>query len=125
MSRLLTCCFLVVSFFLTGCNRQDTEALTRIANKIHSRSEVASSAVQANAAASWNVVGEPSLDVRVAGRLRWDKELSGLAIEVVNTANGIELRGQVQTMEQRRRAMMIADTTAGVTSVTDSLTQYE
>jgi osmotically-inducible protein OsmY len=112
----------VIALLFAGCNRQDTEALTRIGKKVQHRTEVLTGAIKTNAASSWHAVGDPGIEVRVAVRLRWDAELTGAAIEVHMQGNVIQLRGTVQSLEQRRRAIMVAETTLGVESVTDELT---
>ena len=61
----------------------------------------------------------------MAARLRWDKQLADTAIEVVPAGAGVELRGKVRNLEQRRRAVMLADSTAGVEGVKDSLVESE
>jgi osmotically-inducible protein OsmY len=108
-----------------GCNRQDTEALTRIGKKVQARAEVVTGDMKINAASSWQAVGDYGIDGRVAARLRWDRELAGAAIQVVHVSDGVELRGTVHDYEQHRRAVMIAETTTGVEGVKDSLTEEQ
>jgi osmotically-inducible protein OsmY len=123
MAKRLPHGLLLFTLLLCGCNRQDTDALMRISQKVQARTEVVTGAVQSTAASSWHVVGDLGVEMRVAARLRWDKELADLALEVLPCGSGVELRGKVRNLEQRRRAVMIADTTAGVDGVKDSLTE--
>ena len=117
--------WLLVALLLAGCNRQDTEALTRIGQKVQARTEAVTGDLKSTAAASWHTVGELGVEARVAARLRWDKELAGAAIDVLPSGTGVELRGKVATFEQRRRAVMLAESTVGVEGVKDSLVESE
>jgi hypothetical protein len=106
---------------LAGCNRQDTEALTRLGKKLANRTEVVGSDLKILAVSSWQAEHEPGLASRVAARLRWDKLLADTPIEVQTTDTIVELRGRVRDLEQRRRAVMLAESTAGVEGVRDAL----
>ena len=110
---------------LAGCNRQDTEALARIGKRIAARAEALTGDVRSSAACGWQGPQESGVEGRVAARLRWDKQLPDTAIEVVPAGAGVELRGKVRNLEQRRRAVMLADSTAGVEGVKDSLVESE
>jgi osmotically-inducible protein OsmY len=61
------------------------------------------------------------LDLRVSARLRWDKTLSEAPIDVQTNGAVVELRGKVRDLTQRRRAVELAGTTAGVEKVNDLL----
>ena len=116
--------FLPLVLLLPGCNQQDTGALSRIAKKVQQRSEQLTGELGASAASGVSGVTDQlprGLEGRVAQRLRWDSELGGSAIDVVGTSEGVELRGRVRTLAQRRRALMLAESTAGVTAVIDRL----
>jgi hypothetical protein len=64
----------------------------------------------------------PGIASRVSGRLRWDKMLADVPIEVVQIQAGeVELRGTVTHPDQKRRALELAESTAGVDRVADSL----
>jgi osmotically-inducible protein OsmY len=126
MNTLRTCHWLVLALALAaGCNRQDTEALTRIGKKIVARSEAVTSDLKTSAATSWQAVQEGSPESRVAARLRWDKPLADSAVDVQAAGNGVELRGSVRDLEQHRRAVMLAESTVGVESVKDSLVESD
>src|SRR5438105_2951501 len=106
--------WLFLALLLAGCNKQDTEALTRIGKKVQARTEMVTGNLKSSAATSWHTMGEFGAEVRVAARLRWDKELAGASIDVLPFGTGVELRGKVLGFEQRRRAVMLAESTAGV-----------
>jgi len=116
---------LLLALALTGCNRQDTEALVRIGKKLQNRTEVVTGDVKSNAAASWQTVGETGVEGRVAARLRWDKELEGTNLQVLPSGSGVEISGKVRNLEQRQRALMLAQSTAGVEGVKDSLIETD
>ncbi len=113
--------FVILVLLLAGCNRQDTESLTSIVKKVQTRTEAVTGDLKTGAASSWHVTAELGVEGRVAARLRWDKELADVTIEVLACGAGVELRGNVNNLDQRRRAVMLADTTAGVEGVKDSL----
>jgi hypothetical protein len=66
----------------------------------------------------WN--GLP-LDARVSSRLRSDKKLTDVSIQVRASGGIVELRGTVADLSQRRRAVELAETTVGVENVLDAL----
>jgi osmotically-inducible protein OsmY len=107
-----------------GCNRQDTEALTRIGKKLVSRADSITGDLQSRANTSWHTSGlDLDLEGRVAARLRWDKQLADTPLEVEASGGVVELRGQVRDLDQHRRAIMLAESTAGVEGVKDSLVE--
>jgi len=60
---------------------------------------------------------------RVYSRLRWDKALAQSAIDVdVEDDSSVVLRGRVDTVETRNRAVQLAEDTVGVEQVLDQLT---
>jgi osmotically-inducible protein OsmY len=115
--------WLIPILVLAGCNRQDTDALGRIAKKVENRAVAVTSDLKTSAASSWSIAADPDLTSRVLARLHWDKQLADQSIEVVAAANGVELRGKVQSFEQHSRAMMLANSTTGVQEVKDSLVE--
>jgi osmotically-inducible protein OsmY len=125
MSKTRHACWLLLALMPAGCNHQDTEALTRIGKKVQTQTEMVTGQVKTNAASSWHAVGDFGADVRVATRLRWDKDLADLSIDVLASGTGVELRGKVFNLDQRRRAVMLAETTTGVVGVKDSLVESE
>jgi hypothetical protein len=111
---------------LAGCNRQDTEALERIGRKVVARAEPLSGEVKNSAAAHWQGTHhEVGLDARVAARLRWDKQLADITVEVKAVGNIVEVTGKVRNLDQRRRVTMLAESTTGVEGVRDLLEESE
>ena len=118
-------CWLLL-LMLAGCNRQDTDALQRIHRKVVARVEPWSGEVKNSATAQWHGSGqELGLDARVLNRLRWDKKLAGVTIEVKAVGNIVEVSGNVRDLEQRRRVVMLAESTMGVEGVRDLLVETE
>jgi hypothetical protein len=108
-----------------GCSRQDTESLAGIGRKLADRAAVATASCRArfdglNTGAAGN-----SIQDKVTRRLRWEKVLADIPIEVTATGDEIELKGTVKNAEQRTRATELAEATVGVTRVLVSLTVTE
>lgn len=102
----------------TGCTEQDAGAMTRIGKKL---AGVAGD-LKEHLGSGWQgVYGGMGVEARVAARLHWDKSLSDASIHVKATGAEVELKGTVQTQEQKRRAVDLAETTAGVERVDDAL----
>jgi hypothetical protein len=106
-----------------GCNREDAERLARASRRGLMNIEAVVSGA-ASGLPGWQ--GTPNLPdgglaARVAARLRWDKALADVPIEVQSQGGVVELRGKVRDLTQRRRAIEIAETTAGVERVNDQL----
>lgn len=101
-----------------GCSRQDTECLGNIGRRLLAKTETWS----ADFKASWKGrYPGPSLGSRVGSRLRWDKMLSEVPIDVQVHGGDIELVGTVPSPEHKQRAVALAETTTGVANVIDSL----
>jgi osmotically-inducible protein OsmY len=115
--------FLCVSLFImtaVGCNRQDTECLSRIGKKVAAHASRRTADAGSKFEFAWHKK-EPSLQDKVQERLRWENTLSDVTFEVIVKDKEVELKGTVKTPEQRQRATELADTTAGVSKVIDSI----
>ena len=113
---------LALAALATGCSRQDTERLARIGKRVAARAEALTADCKAGLGTSWSGAG-PAVGVgaRVSARIRWDKDLAGLTIQVHATGSAVELKGTVRELAQRRRAVELAETTLGVEKVNDQL----
>jgi hypothetical protein len=110
----------------TGCNRQDTECLSRIGSKIaaHTKKNTATLGTQVDA--GWlGAKREPTLQEKVQDRLRYENTLTEVTFEVAVKDKEVELKGTVKTPQQRLRAVELAETLAGVSKVTDAITVSE
>src|SRR5205823_14092575 len=121
-------CWLVGLFalVLAGCSDQDTERLARVGQKVAGKIHGMAGGADTNLAiglqamrANWS---DASLENRVSARLRWEKQLAEVRVEVKSAGNGvIELKGTVSNLQQRRRAVELAEMTEGVERVVDAL----
>ena len=102
----------VIALGAAGCSQQDTDGLARVGKKIVAQG--ASAAGPLRDRFDSGVRGLASVRERVQSRLQWDKQLADVSIEVHVAAGEVELRGNVKTDEQRRRAVELAEMTLGV-----------
>src|SRR5262249_15234614 len=115
----LACLILLGLGTLAGCNRQDTECLSSMGRKIVDRVSLASAACRQRFDGGFKATKDTkssgdNLHDRVTLRLRWEKALADLPLEVVVSGQDIELKGTVNTPEQRNRAVEVAESTTGV-----------
>jgi hypothetical protein len=109
-------CLLVVA--LAGCNRQDTDCLSRVGRRLLDRAHGATQELRGKLDVGLPVTG---VQERVQQRLRADKALAETAIEVTGQGAEVELKGMVKTRDQRTRAVDLAETTVGVEKLSDVL----
>jgi hypothetical protein len=108
-----------------GCNSDDTERLGRVGHKLAVRAESITGEADGRLNRGWQAMrgelAELALDGRVITRLRWDKNLEGAQIQVTAQDGVLELKGLVRDVNQRRRAVELAESTVGVAKVHDGL----
>jgi hypothetical protein len=115
-----------VAIVAAGCSRQDSQRLARVGKKIVERAEQMAGGTQERLVAGLpNVQESTSLAARVASRLRWDVGVADAEITVHVEGNVVELRGNAESLQQRRRAIELAETTVGVARVVDLLADPE
>jgi hypothetical protein len=111
--------------FAAGCNRQDTECLARIGRKTIGRSAGMTGDFRNCLTSGWqgvcSTLDESSVETRVSARLRWEQSLAESRLEVRLKDGAIELSGTVADLTSRRRAVALAESTAGVSKVVDLL----
>jgi osmotically-inducible protein OsmY len=116
-----------LGLLLCGCNHDDAERLARVSQKAAAHVLAAAPDAGNKLRNGWQGVRggslDAALDARVALRLQWDKDLADTSITVTAVDGVVELKGTVQTLAQRQKAITLAQSTAGVTQVTDSLQQ--
>jgi osmotically-inducible protein OsmY len=118
---------LILGLALTICGcSQDADRLARVFQKTAAKFDGVTEGLRDKLNNGWGAVrssvSETSLDSRVALRLRWDTDMAGADVEVHLVGPGaVELTGAVADLTQRRRAIELAHTTAGVESVVDRL----
>jgi hypothetical protein len=120
--RLILAIVIFSATWSAGCNRQDTDCLSRIGRKLAAHTKRGAGEVGAKVDISWpGSRKEPSLQEKVQDRLRWENTLSDVTLEVNVKDKEIELKGVVKTAQQRLRAIELTETLAGVDKVTDSI----
>jgi hypothetical protein len=115
-----------VALVAAGCNREDSRRLARVGKKIVEKAEQMAGGTQERLVSSLpNVQETTSLAARVASRLRWDVAVADAEITVNVEGNVVELRGNAENLQQRRRAIELAETTVGVARVVDLIVDPE
>jgi osmotically-inducible protein OsmY len=119
------CVPLLVFAVLAGCNQEDAERMARVGRKLTTRAEALTADQDGGLKKGWQAVRDgwqgTTLAGRVAARLRWDKKLADSQIQTSAAGTTVELRGAVHDLEQRRRALDLAESTTGVEKVTNAL----
>jgi osmotically-inducible protein OsmY len=108
----------------SGCSNEDADHLVRV-GKVTAAKVEALTGGNDKLLGGWQAVrsdlNEVGLDARVGIRLRWDKSLADVRIEVHAKDGQVELKGVVNDLAQRRRAVDLAESTAGAEKVNDLL----
>jgi len=117
-----------LALLLAGCEGQDADRLARIGNKVVGKLQTQTGSGQGRLPDSLQSIrgglGEFALDAKVAARLRWDKQLEGMPIQVAGTTAGVvKLSGTVSGFEAHQRAVQLAKSTSGVADVVDELSE--
>jgi osmotically-inducible protein OsmY len=112
--------------FAAGCDGEDAERLARVGRKVNEKFHSLTGGPQEKLSSGWLAMrsnfDDTTLDTRVAVRLRFDKALETASIHVSTVSEGtVELKGKVTDLNQRRRAVEVAQSTVGVNEVRDSL----
>lgn len=107
----------LILLLAAGCNRQDTECLTRIGRKLAAHAKTGTGEIGTKIDLSWAGKREPSLQDKIVDRLRFENTLTEVPFEVRVNGKEIELKGTVKTALQRQRAVELAETVAGVEKV--------
>lgn len=122
--KLRRCAWVLLGLTAIGCGEQDAERLSRIGRLVADRAQVLTAGAN-KLADGWQAMrgdlDDAALDARVSSRLRWDKNLAGVTVEVHAEGSIITLRGAVADVAQRRRAIELAESTAGVEKVNDQM----
>ena len=99
--------------------------MVRVGRKLTAQTEALTADQGGGLNKGWQTVRngwqETTLAGRVAARLHWDKNLADAQIQASAMGNTVELKGTVRDLDQRRRAVELAETTTGVDKVTDVL----
>ncbi len=116
---------LALLLLAAGCDGQDADHLARVSRKALARAGYLSGHTDDRPPSGWQAVqaslDEVTIDARVSARLRWDKNLAGVTIQTRAAGTVVELYGNVRDLNQRRRAVELAESTTGVEKVVDQL----
>ncbi len=113
--------FLIVLINQTGCNRNDAECLSRAGQKVAVHAKGNFSEIGGKVDVSWpGVRREPTLHEKIHDRLRFDKLMKDATLEVHVKDKEVELKGTIANLEQRQRAIELAESVVGVEKVTDA-----
>ena len=108
-----------------GCSGEDADRLARVGRKVVARLETLTGNADGKLTKGLQALrgewDQAPVDGRVAARLRWDRALAALRLEVSSEGGVVTLRGTVQDLAQRRRAVELAESTTGVQRVVDAL----
>lgn len=113
---------------LTACNRQDTKHLAKVGEIVQSRGKETLEDIHAQHLSEFSinsVMTSSLIAGRVRSRLQLDQALQKTEIEVIPNGEEVELKGKVNTLAQRQRAVDLAKTTLGVNGVIDKITVEE
>ncbi len=119
----------ITLLILSGCNQKDKEKLGNIGRMVGSKMETAILDIKEELLKKRGKSSQPTKNVnfnsetaqKVSERLNNDSELKDSKIEVSEVNQTIVLKGRVGDLQQKRRAVNIAETTVGVKSVQDLL----
>lgn len=115
-----------LALFIAGCSDADAEKLRKVGDKTYDRAallaqqtfdELGRTLLEKHATPA----AEPDAVSRVQMRLKWDRDLSGLSLHVVQSAESITLSGTVKSPAQKEKAIALAEQTTGVSAITDEL----
>lgn len=112
---------MLMLLFSAGCSRQDADALGRIGNRLLERFQQSTGGMRDKLQGSIQEIGKSGIRDRVHARVMNDRLLQGLPIEIAARDTEVELKGTLKTVDQKRRAIDLAESTDGVSKVIDSL----
>jgi osmotically-inducible protein OsmY len=108
-----------------GCQKQDTDKLAKLGRNLLDRAESFAGEVRQALPGEWKnlpvALDTLGVEARVAARLRWERGLGELPIRVEASGATVVLHGAVRDEAQRRKAVELAEATAGVEKVEDRL----
>jgi hypothetical protein len=117
MTRTLLRALLLIPLS-TGCDPQDSERLARVGRVVTTKVQ-ALAPQRTPFAESIGLNQNP--EERVRSRIRSDRYLSALPIDVSADGGTVRLKGSVDQEVLKRRAVEIAESTVGVDKVIDEL----
>jgi len=116
----------VIGGALAGSNRTDADILTRVGRTTAAKVKAVMPDTSALAGPLVALAPPDLMPVadRVRVRIKTDKLMDGATVGASATADGkVTLTGEVKSADQRLRAVELAQSTAGVTSVENKITE--
>jgi hypothetical protein len=113
-----------------GCSGGDADRLARVWHRVGARLLALTGGVRQRLTDGWTTIQTRSaspaaLRERVSARLRMDKALASIPIEVDVEGGKVTLRGETPDAASRKRAVELAEGTLGVEQVLDELAAKE
>jgi osmotically-inducible protein OsmY len=107
-----------------GCKARDGDLLVQVCRKTGAKLQTLAGQTPTQIGARLRgTVGEASLAARVHNRIRWDRYLARLDIDVETSSPGaVTLTGKVADLSIKQRVLDLAKSTTGVRSVEDHIT---
>lgn len=115
----------IIGGALAGSKKSDAWILTRVGQVVGEK-VVAILPAKQELAGPLNALQTSTMltaQERVRVRLKTEKSLEGIAIDVVGEEGEVRLRGRVADATQRQRAIELAQSTQGVTNVISELAE--
>lgn len=116
---------LATALCILGCSERDADRISKVSGKALDKANEftshASERIGLSIRSAKGNLDQLELTGRVYARLNWDQPLQGSAIKVSADKGHITLTGNVKDEAQRRRAVDLTQSTAGVDKVTDTL----
>jgi osmotically-inducible protein OsmY len=115
---------LAVVLLVSGCKARDGDLLAQVCRKTGQKlGALTGDAPEQLGRTFRGSAGDASLAARVSNRIRWDRYLAKVSIEVETTAAGtVALTGQVSDLSLKQRIIDLAKSTSGVQHVEDRMT---
>jgi osmotically-inducible protein OsmY len=113
----------VLVLLCAGCKARDGDLLVQVCRKAGEKVQaLAGQAPERLGARLRGTVGEASVAARVHNRIRWDRYLARLDVDVqVPSPGAVVLSGAVPDLSIKQRVLDLAKSTTGVNTVEDRL----
>jgi osmotically-inducible protein OsmY len=113
----------LVPLAVSGCKARDGDILRRIVRKTGEKLQGTSGPIGQLGEGISASAGSSGAAGRVEARLRWDRYLADVRIEVSGEEDGVVvLSGKVKDAQIKQRALDLANSTVGVVRVKDEVT---
>jgi osmotically-inducible protein OsmY len=122
MRRFFLLLFLLLLQLAAGCKAKDGDLLRQVARKAGEKLQGVTTPAGKVASTVRTSLCEASPAARAQTRLRWDRYLAGLDLQVrAGEPGNVVVAGKVPDAAARQRAIDLAKSTAGVENVVDEV----